>query len=111
MGANNHRKLKLVFLSDGEHRWLAVKFADLRIFPDVVEKISDCSYVNPSSRVAWLEEDSDAPLFIEAAKGKGWIVEFEFVYVDVFDGLAGLDYFAFNPAHVIPRRFNEQRRC
>lgn len=61
---------KFLFLSDGGHGWLRVPLAVIREeTPELIEKITKYSYMN--SRYAYLEEDQDAPLFLNALKEKG----------------------------------------
>ena len=65
-------KMVKVFHSDPGHGWLAVKLGELKML-GIETTISDFSYVK--GKTAYLEEDCDAPRFIEAAKSKGLEVE------------------------------------
>lgn len=56
---------------DSGHGWLKVDLADL-FRSGVAGKISHCSYVLASKGVAYLEEDCDAGLYLEAI---GWTKE------------------------------------
>lgn len=60
--------LNLRFFSDPGHGWLEVQLADI-IELGLADKISDYSYMH--GEYAYLEEDCDAPTFIEAAKEAG----------------------------------------
>ncbi|MGI9295169.1 MAG: hypothetical protein ACR2PS_14415 [Pseudomonadales bacterium] len=59
---------KYTFISDPGHAWLKVPHADL-IKAGVVHDISSCSYMD--SAFVYLEEDCDAPCFLEAMALKG----------------------------------------
>jgi len=68
------KTLKLKFYTDPGHGWLAVK----RVLVDqymVSEPVTGYSYMN--GKTVYLEEDYDAPRFLEAVKGAGYIVEIE----------------------------------
>lgn len=60
--------LNLRFFSDPGHGWLEVDMVDI-IGLGLANKISDYSYMH--GEYAYLEEDCDATLFIEAAKEAG----------------------------------------
>lgn len=64
--------MKKVFHSDPGHGWLAVKLDELKML-GITSEISNYSYVK--GKTVYLEEDCDAPRFIEAAKAKGITVE------------------------------------
>jgi len=64
--------MKKVFHSDSGHGWLAVKLNELKML-GIQADISDYSFVK--GKTAYLEEDSDAMKFINAAKAKGITVE------------------------------------
>lgn len=62
-------KRKLTFLSDGGHGWLSVTLKDVAAL-GVAADISTYSHMN--ERRAFLEEDCDAGIFMDAAKAAGW---------------------------------------
>jgi len=62
-----------VFHSDPGHGWLAVKISEL-IELEIMDKVSSCSY--KKGKTAYLEEDCDASLFIDALKKKGIELKF-----------------------------------
>jgi len=64
--------MKKVFHSDSGHGWLAVKLNELKML-GIQADISNYSFVK--GKTAYLEEDSDAMKFINAAKAKGITVE------------------------------------
>ncbi len=55
------------FYEDPGHGWLAVPLKDLRAL-GIQNQISACSYLNGDT--AYLEEDCDAPRFVEAYKNQ-----------------------------------------
>ena len=57
---------------DSGHGWLKVSINELRLL-GIEGQISSCSYQMGGN--AYLEEDSDAWLFVEAKKAKGETVE------------------------------------
>jgi hypothetical protein len=61
------------FHSDGGHGWLAVKKTELQML-GIESTISEFSYQRGGT--VYLEEDSDAPAFINAARDRGIKVEF-----------------------------------
>jgi len=72
--SKNHMKtLKLNFLSDPSHGWLSVKLADIEVL-GIAGEISNYSYIRGKS--AYLEEDRDAGIFLNAAKNAGWQVTY-----------------------------------
>jgi len=62
---------KLTFHADPSHGWLEVDFADLDAL-NITAQVSRYSYHSGSR--AFLEEDCDAGLYLDAAKGQGWTV-------------------------------------
>jgi hypothetical protein len=56
-----------VYVADPGHAWLVVPMIDIP--KEVRDNISEYSYKNKS--VAYLEEDTDAPLFISFLQRKG----------------------------------------
>ncbi len=57
--------MKLNFHVDGGHGWLEVPRAELSAL-GLEARVSEYSYLSVDGSVAYLEEDCDAPLFIEA---------------------------------------------
>ena len=66
------RSLKLVYHNDPGHGWLGVK-SKLLLELGIADRISHCSYLR--GKTAYLEEDCDADVFINAAKEEGWEVK------------------------------------
>lgn len=66
-------KRKYLFISDPGHGWLVVDRQELKSF-GVEKEISSCSYVRNTN--AYLEEDCDAGVFLDALKKAGHEVEF-----------------------------------
>lgn len=62
---------KLTFHADPSHGWLEVDFADLEAL-HITAQVSRYSY--HSGTRAFLEEDCDAGLYLDAAKANGWTV-------------------------------------
>ena len=62
---------KLTFHADPSHGWLEVDFADLDAL-NITTQVSRYSY--HSGTRAFLEEDCDAGLYLDAAKEHGWTV-------------------------------------
>jgi len=62
------------FYNDPGHGWMKVKFEEI-INLSLITKISSYSYVRNNS--VYLEEDCDAPKFINALKEKGIDVKFK----------------------------------
>ncbi len=58
--------LELIWYTDPGHGWLRVPFQAV-IDVGVAAQISTCSYMSVGKRVAYLEEDCDAPRFLAAA--------------------------------------------
>lgn len=55
------------FFTDPGHGWLAVHACELDKF-GLIDKVSSYSYMNLASGHVYLEEDVDAPLFMNRAK-------------------------------------------
>jgi hypothetical protein len=68
---------KLTFYADPGHGWLEVDFCDLDAL-GIGDKVSRYSYLKGER--AYLEEDCDAGLFIEAAKNNGWTINIKEMY-------------------------------
>lgn len=65
MKSTDTRLKGLRWYIDPGHGWLAVPTQAL-IDSGVAGQISTCSYINGQMTIAYLEEDCDAPLFLEA---------------------------------------------
>ena len=68
---------KLTFYADPGHGWLEVDRSDLDAL-GIIDKVSRYSY--SKGEKAYLEEDCDAGLFIETAKGNGWTINIQEMY-------------------------------
>lgn len=62
------KTLSLTFYNDAAHGWLRVERTKL-VELGIADKVSRCSYMY--GKWAYLEEDCDAPLFIEACEAAG----------------------------------------
>lgn len=69
----------LTFVSDDGHGWLEVELRDLRAL-GIAKEITSYSYMTTKS--AFLEEDSDAGVFIKAAESAGWKLKIDQRRVD-----------------------------
>lgn len=91
-------KRNLTFLADSGHGWLSVALTDL-VTLGIADDVSTYSYMNATR--AYLEEDCDASLFLDAAKEAGWEVTYKESYTDGSHPLRNLShykpYFAKNP--------------
>lgn len=67
------KSIKRTFYSDPAHGWLCVNYAELEEL-GIQDKISPWSYRN--SDLAYLEEDCDATVYINAVNKLGYTVEF-----------------------------------
>lgn len=72
-------RLHLTFYSDPGHAWLEVSKSLLQQLK-IKHHISSSSYVNHSSDMVYLEEDSDAGIFMEAAKQADIEVSFDEIH-------------------------------
>lgn len=54
------------FHSDHEYGWLEVPLKELAAL-HLLDEVSDSSYIGRRRKVAYLEEECDAPLFMKAA--------------------------------------------
>jgi len=61
-------KLEFFFHDDGGHAWLEVELNSLKVL-GIANKISRYSYLR--NGIAYLEEDCDAPIFINELKSRG----------------------------------------
>lgn len=66
--------LKLEFLADPGHGWLEVDMAHVRRL-GIDQDITPYSYISRDGLTAYLEEDCDAPRFIEACRKAGTALE------------------------------------
>lgn len=67
---------KYTFHVDDGHAWLRVPIEDLREL-GLLKRISRFSFIAKSLGYAFLEEDGDTALFVEAATAKGWSIEWD----------------------------------
>ena len=74
-----NQSMSLNFFSDPGHAWLEVSKSLLKQL-DVEQQISSFSYVNHSSDMVYLEEDSDAGIFMDAAKQAGIEISFDEIH-------------------------------
>jgi hypothetical protein len=65
---------RLTWHSDPGHAWLVVPVSMLTQ-TGVAQQISPFSYISPGKRVAYLEEDTDAPRFLQACRSQGIQIE------------------------------------
>ncbi len=63
--------MKYAFFSDPSHGWLKVAVEEIYQL-ELSLGISTSSYISADNKYAYLEEDHDTPLFIEAAIKAGW---------------------------------------
>ena len=90
-------KRNLTFITDAGHGWLSVSHKDL-ISLNIVDQISHCSYISPTR--AYLEEDLDASIFLNAAKAAGWTIETRSTYSDHWKGR---EWPSYNPYFILNR--------
>ncbi len=83
-------KRKLTFISDSGHGWLSVALKDL-VTLGISADISSYSYMNATR--AFLEEDSDASIFLRAAEAAGWDVTYKESYTDGSHPLRSLSHY------------------
>ncbi len=72
-------KRNLTFHNDPGHGWLEVPLADISTL-GVADDITACSYQDETN--AYLEEDLDAAVYLQAARAAGWTIDTEDHYVD-----------------------------
>lgn len=65
---NGKKTQNLIFYSDPSHSWLKVSKWDLQAL-NIADKISTYSYMNGNN--AYLEEDCDAEIYLNALKNAG----------------------------------------
>lgn len=64
------------FHTDAGHGWLAVKVDEL-VSLNLVDRISQFSYIK--GKTAYLEEDCDAPLYMEEMKKNGFAISIQYM--------------------------------
>ena len=64
---NDRHELVYQWISDAGHAWLEVSVDEINAL-SISDKISEYSYIQ--GETVYLEEDCDAPLFVEALKAK-----------------------------------------
>ena len=62
------KSVNKVFHSDSGHGWLAVRIKELNDL-GIADKVSSYSYMN--GKTAYLEEDCDASVYLDAQENKG----------------------------------------
>ena len=72
---------ELIFYEDPGHAWMEVNSRWIIIF-GIKDDISEYSYMNDLGTKAYLEEDSDAGVFIKALKENGHTYEIHSEYED-----------------------------
>ena len=72
--------ITLKFISDPGHGWLEVPMRHIRTL-GIESRVSGYSFYNDDH--AYLEEDCDAGVFMDAARGKNWNVDFNEVHQEV----------------------------
>lgn len=72
-------KRTITYIQDPGHGWLSVSHKDI-VALGIADKITSYSYMNATR--AFLEEDCDASMFLDAAKAAGWTVTIKKSYVD-----------------------------
>jgi hypothetical protein len=74
--------INLTWHTDSGHSWLAAHVSLVEALK-LDRKISRYSYFDKRAAVVYLEEDCDAPLFINAALAAGLIIKYsEYSYTD-----------------------------
>lgn len=72
--------IELTHLQDAGHGWIVCP-ASLVTSLGLANRISRFSFLDRISGTAYLEEDCDAPLFIQALESSGWEPSIKPVYV------------------------------
>ena len=72
LAAQASTALSLTYFTDPGHGWLQVPVECLQRL-DIAAQITPYSYMRGG--MAYLEEDCDAPRFLQAAKAAGWVVK------------------------------------
>ncbi len=73
------KSLSLIFYSDPRHGWLEVELNTIKEL-GISKNISHCSYQN--NKYAYLEEDLDANIFLDACKAAEFLVEQNEIHLD-----------------------------
>ncbi len=68
--------MKYAFFSDPTHGWLKVPIAEIEILA-IASDISECSYISADGKFAYLEEDQDAQIFLNAVLAADWFADME----------------------------------
>ena len=68
--------MNIPYHTDPGHGWLAVSLTLLRRL-NIVGEISSFSYFDAGTNTAYLEEDCDASLFVNAARDNNITIEFD----------------------------------
>jgi hypothetical protein len=91
--------LTLEFLADPGHGWLQVEMEHMRCL-GIAGDISACSYIGCDGRTAYLEEDCDAPLYIDACRKAGISVALREHHCDGDSFIRRLPVYAAHPRHI-----------
>ena len=83
-------KMKYRFFSDPGHSWLEVSFEEIAHL-GLQEQITAWSYIK--GPYLYLEEDYDAPLFLQAKKHAGEVVEYVEVTADYNSPVRGYNHY------------------
>ena len=83
--------VKRKYYQDPGHGWLAVKVHEL-VELGIDKHVSRCSYVR--GKTAYLEEDCDATLYINALKERGVAVEVISRHTNSSSPIRGYDYYS-----------------
>ena len=70
-------KRTVTMCSDPAHGWLRVNTKDIADL-GIGEKVSAYSYLSSGGRITYLEEDSDATLYMKEAEKRGWEIEVKY---------------------------------
>jgi len=68
--------MKYAFFSDPSHGWLKVSIDELKLL-DLIPHISSFSYISNDRKYAYLEEDQDAQIFLNAVLAADWFEDME----------------------------------
>jgi hypothetical protein len=70
--------MKYSFYSDPSHGWMKVSIEEINQLA-ITQDISACSYISACGKYAFLEEDQDAQIFINAILAADWFQDFDSV--------------------------------
>jgi len=70
--------MKYAFFSDPSHGWLKVTIEELKQL-ELIPHISSFSYISSDRKYAYLEEDQDAQIFLNAILAADWFEDMEAV--------------------------------